>query len=100
MEGNIDEKIAKEVSNNVPLLDIAGRDFLVVSDTDPHTGEIYAITVLADTVFSSILVNGSNCVTAKGLSGVTVPVGTFLPFRKFFASSVTLTSGKVILYTK
>lgn len=99
MDGQIDQKIQNILSNNLPLNDMAGYDFKVVSTTDATTGDIYWISVLADAVFATILVNGSNCVASKGMTGVTIPAGTDLPFRKFHATSVTLTSGTVILYT-
>ena len=98
MEGNIDEKIKQALSSNLALNNMAGNDFKVVSTTDATTGNIYWITVLTDAVIATILVNGSNCVASKGLTGVTLPAGTDLPFRKFRASSITLTSGTVILY--
>ena len=100
MEGNIDEKIKQALSSNLALNDMAGNDFKVVSTTDATTGDIYWIRVLADAIFAVILVNGTTCVASKGLTGVTIPTGTDLPFRKFHATSVTLTSGTIILYIK
>jgi len=82
---------------NVPLTQIAGLDFLLISDANPHTGlDCYMIFVMSDAVFSSIVVGGSNVVAAKGLTGVTVTAGTLLPFGKTHATAITLTSGKVI----
>jgi len=94
------QQVQNIISNNPALNDMAGYDFKVVSTTDATTGDIYWVHVLADAVFNIILVNGANCVSTKGLSGVTIPAGTDLPFRKEHATSVKLTSGTIILYTK
>jgi len=87
------------MSNNQPLNDMAGYDFKVVSTTDATTGDIYWISVIADAIFDIILVDGYTCVASKGLTGVTIPAGSDLPFRKKHATSVKLVSGTVILYT-
>jgi hypothetical protein len=78
---------------------IAGQDFLAISDTDAHTGlDCTMIVVMEAAVISSVVVGGSNVVSAKGLSGLSLAAGTMLPFGKVHATAITLTSGKVIAY--
>jgi hypothetical protein len=83
----------------VSLAEIAGIDFLMITDATAHAGlDCYAISVDSDTVFNEILVDGANVVTAKGLSGVTVHTGTLLTFGKSHATSIDLVSGQVTAY--
>lgn len=95
-----DEKAAvsaAEVSVNTD--EISGKDFLFITDNSIHAGlDCYMIYVDADAVFNEILVNGSNVVTSKGLSGKTVHAGTLLPFGKTHATSIDLVSGQVVAY--
>jgi len=67
--------------------------FEVANDTNSHTGEFFAIQVLADAVFSSF--------TAENITGtftgITVPAGHVV-FGDI--SEFTLTSGTVIAYKK
>jgi len=80
---------------------IAGKDFLVISDTASHAGlNCYLITPLADTVFESVTVGDSNMVTAKGLATVTIPIGMPLPFGNNLCTEIKLTSGSAIAYLK
>lgn len=87
-------------ASNVLLAGVRGKDFLVITDTNAHTGlNCYAIGILADAVFSSIVVGGSNVVTVKGLAAITIPFGSpVLPFGTTPATAITLTSGKVIAF--
>lgn len=79
--------------------EVSGIDFLYIADANTHASlDCYMVLVTSDTVFNEILVGGSNVVTAKGLSGKTVPVGTMLPFGKGHATSIDLTSGSVVAY--
>ena len=81
------------------LESIAGQSFLVIADTNAHASiDCTSIVVMEDAVFSEILVGGANAVSARGLTGITVTAGMLLPFGKAHATSVTLTSGKVIAY--
>lgn len=82
--------------------DIRGKDFLFVSDTNPHTGlVIYGFDVCEDAVISSLVVGGNNVVTDKGISGVTLSSSYgFFPLGTIPATAITLTSGKVKLYIR
>ena len=94
-----DNFFTPEENTAVSADEVSGIDFLCIRDTNTHAGiDCYMILVSADAVFNAILVDGVNCVTAKGLSGVTVPTGTLLPFGKVHATSIDLTSGTVIAY--
>ena len=78
---------------------IAGQSFLVVADANAHANiDCTSILVMEDAVFNEILVGGANVVAARGLTGITVTAGMLLPFGKAHATSVKLTSGKVIAY--
>lgn len=82
-----------------PLSRIAGRDFIVIADTESHTGlNCSMITPLSDTVFNTITSNGVNIVEAKGLSSQTIPLGMLIPFGINMATEIKLTSGAVIAY--
>lgn len=81
------------------LKEVAGQDFLLISDTAAHTSlDCTMIYVMNDAVFADITVAASNVVAGKGLTGITVVAGTMLPFGKAHATAITLTSGKVIAY--
>jgi hypothetical protein len=81
------------------LKEVAGQDFLCITDTTTHTPiDCTMIYVMSDTVFEVITVSATNVVSTKGLSAVTVPAGTMLPFGKAHATEVHLTSGSVIAY--
>ena len=55
MDGQIDQKIQNILSNNLPLNDMAGYDFKVVSTTDATTGDIYSIVIATRESNNSIL---------------------------------------------
>lgn len=65
---------------------------LVVTDTAAHTGEFSALQVFADAVIAAITATAS---TTTGLTGVSLAAGTVIPVH---FTSITLTSGKVILF--
>lgn len=75
--------------------------FYVVSTTAAQTGKrIAAIVVNADAVFTAFSINGTDKMTEKGLSGVTIKAGSFLPSDPGNAeiTAFTLASGSVIAY--
>lgn len=80
---------------------IAGSGgFIVNNTTNATTGQFNSVVVVADTVFASFSINGTNVLTTKGMSGVTIKAGTFLPAgvdNKITAFQ--LTSGTVIAYS-
>lgn len=81
------------------LKEVAGQDFLCITDSSAHTGlDCTMIAVMNDAVFADITVAASNVVAGKGLTGITVVAGTMLPFGKAHATAITLISGKVIAY--
>lgn len=85
----------------VALEVIAGTGgFKVVSTTTAETGVEYnSIVVMADAVFSAFAINGTNVLSANGLSGVTIKAGTFLPAgTNGKITAFTLASGSVIAY--
>jgi hypothetical protein len=72
----------------------------VVSNTSANTGNWQGFVVNADAVVSAILdENGASLMTSLGLSGVTLYSGIFIsvPNGKSI-SSITLTSGSVVMY--
>lgn len=80
---------------------IAGSGgFIVNNTTNATTGSFNSVVVVADAVFSAFAINGTSVLSSKGLSGVTIKAGTFLPAgvdNKI--TSFTLTSGTVIAYS-
>lgn len=81
---------------------IAGSgSFEVISTTSAQTGKEYnALVVMNDCVFTAFSISGVNVLSTKGLSGVTIKAGTYLPAgvtNKITA--FTLSSGAVIAYS-
>ena len=73
--------------------------FVVYSDTNAHTDQLESVVVNADAVFTAFEINNANVMTSKGLTGVTIKQGTFLPTDPTFKiTKVTLASGSVIGY--
>lgn len=72
----------------------------VVSNTSANTGIYRAFVVNADCVVSAILDQASaSLMTSLGLSGVTLKQGTFICVPDgTYISSITLTSGSVVMY--
>lgn len=72
----------------------------VASNTSANTGRWQGFVVNADAVVSAILDEGSSSLmTSIGLSGVTLKQGIFIsvPEGKTI-TSITLTSGSVVMY--
>jgi hypothetical protein len=72
----------------------------VVSNTSANTGNWQGFVVNADAVVSAILdENGSSILSDLGLSGVTLYSGIFISVANGKSiSSITLTSGSVVMY--
>lgn len=89
----------KQIENTLEFM--AGFDGCkVVSSTAPVVENFRAFVVNSDVVVSAILdKSGVNVLSALGLSGVTLKAGAFIcaPRNSHF-SSITLTSGSVVIY--
>jgi len=72
----------------------------VVSNTSANTGAFRGFIVNADAVVSAILdKSGASLLSSLGLSGVTLKQSMFIPVSEDnYISSITLTSGSVIMY--
>ena len=73
---------------------------VVVSNTSANTGRFRGFVVNSSAVVSAILDEGSaSLLSSLGLSGVTLNQGTYIcvPDGKYI-SSITLTSGSVVMY--
>jgi hypothetical protein len=72
----------------------------VVSNTSANTGQFRGFVVNADAVVSAILDQASaSLMTSLGLTGVTIRQGGYICVPDgSFISSITLSSGTVILY--
>jgi hypothetical protein len=74
--------------------------FKVIADTSAHTGLIVeSIVINSDAVFTAFKINDVDMMTTKGLSGVTLKTGMYLPTDPGFKiTAFTLASGSVIKY--
>ena len=74
----------------------------VISNTSANTGEFRGFVVNDDAVVSAILDSSSTSILAAlGLSGVTLKSGAFISVADGdYISSITLTSGSIILYNR
>jgi len=72
-----------------------GSATVVINDTNALTGEFESITVLADAVFTSIVVNGANVVSTLITTPATaVKAGAVIAFgRGQYITSIQLASG-------
>jgi len=72
----------------------------VVSNTSANTGSFRGFIVNADAVVSAILdKSGSSLLSSIGLSGVTLKQGIYISISEDnYISSITLTSGSVVMY--
>lgn len=86
------------MSNSTSIL--AGSNGFKYHAAATVTGVAYSsIVVQADTIFTSFSVDGTNVLSARGLSGVTLKQGAFLPAGG--SSKITgfvISSGAVIGY--
>ena len=74
----------------------------VISNTSANTGEFRGCVVNDDAVVSAILDSSSTSILAAlGLSGVTLKSGAFISVPDGdYISSITLTSGSIIVYNR
>jgi len=74
----------------------------VVSNTSANTGRFRGFVVNADAVVSAILdQSAASLMTTLGLSGVTLKQGTFIAVADgSYISSITLSSGSVVMYNE
>jgi hypothetical protein len=74
----------------------------VISNTSANTGAFRGFVVNDDAVVSAILDSSSTSIlTALGLSGVTLKSGAFISVPDGdYISSITLTSGSIIVYNR
>jgi hypothetical protein len=72
----------------------------VVSNTSANTGAFRGFVVNADAVVSAILdKSGASLLSSLGLSGVTLKQGVYICVSEDNCiSSITLTSGSVVMY--
>lgn len=72
----------------------------VVSNTSPNTGAFRGFVVNFDCVVSALLdKSGASLMTTLGLASVTLNQGAYIPVSEdTYISSITLTSGSVIMY--
>jgi hypothetical protein len=72
----------------------------VVSKTSANTGALRGFIVNADAVLSAILdKSGASLLSSLGLSGVTLKQGIYIAVSEDNQiSSITLTSGSVVMY--
>jgi len=78
---------------------IGGFGF-VNAGTGARTGlYVESLVVMSDAVFTAFAINGTNVMTTKGLTGVTIKAGTYLPTDpNVKITAYTLASGSVIEY--
>jgi len=73
--------------------------FTMITGTDAVIGQFESLVVNTEAVISALEINGSTVLAAKGLSGVTLAVGMYLPTDPGFKiTKVTLASGSLIAY--
>ena len=74
----------------------------VISNTSANTGEFRGFIVNDDAIVSAILdENGSSILSALGLASVTLRSGAYISVADgSYISSITLTSGSIILYNR
>lgn len=73
----------------------------IVANTSPKTGRFRGFVVNSTAVVSACLdENGASLMTSIGLTGVSINQGMFISVEDGkYISSITLTSGSIILYT-
>lgn len=73
----------------------------VVSNTSPNTGRFRGFVVNSDAVVSAILFDATSLMTQLGLTGVTLKQGIFITLpEEQIITSITLTSGSIVLYNE
>jgi hypothetical protein len=74
----------------------------VISNTSANTGRFRGFVINSDAVVSAILdQNAASLLSSLGLSGVTLKQGIFIAVPDgSYISSITLTSGSIVLYNE
>ena len=74
----------------------------VIANTVANTGKFRGFVVNDDAIVSAILdENGTSILAALGLSGVTLRSGIFISVADgSYISSITLTSGSIVVYNQ
>lgn len=73
----------------------------VISNTSPNTGRFRGFVVNSDAVVSAILFDATSLMTVLGLTGVTLKQGIFITLpQNQIITSITLTSGSIVLYNE
>ena len=73
----------------------------VISNTSANTGRFRGFVVNSDAVVSAISFDGTSLMTQLGLTGVTLKQGIFITLpEEQIITSITLTSGSVVLYNE
>lgn len=73
--------------------------FQMITGTDAVTGQWESLVVNADAVLTALEINSVDVFSAKGLSGVTLTAGMYLPTDpNLKITKVTLASGSLIAY--
>lgn len=73
----------------------------VVSNTSANTGRFRGFVVNSDAVVSAILFDATSLMTQLGLTGVTLKQGIFITLpEEQIITSITLTSGSIVLYNE
>jgi len=73
----------------------------VISNTSANTGRFRGFVVNSDAVVSAILFNATSLMTQLGLTGVTLKQGIFITLpEEQIITSITLTSGSIVLYNE
>jgi hypothetical protein len=74
----------------------------VISNTSANTGRFRGFVINSDAVVSAILdQNAASLLSSLGLSGVTLKQGIFISVPDGnYISSITLTSGSIVLYNE
>jgi hypothetical protein len=73
----------------------------VISNTSANTGRWKGFIVNSDAVVSAISFGETSLLTELGLSGVTLKQGIFITVKEEqVITSITLTSGSIVLYNE
>jgi hypothetical protein len=73
----------------------------VISNTSANTGRWKGFIVNSDAVVSAISFDGTSLLSELGLSGVTLKQGIFITVKEEqVITSITLTSGSIVLYNE
>lgn len=101
--GRENNDLFREMARRLRLIEdsnskIAGLGGFKIFGAGTYTTERWsAIMVLKDVVFTEFKVDGVSLLSARGMSGVTIPAGTYLPGSGWI-TDFTISSGSIIGY--